>query len=992
MRIKGKAFETKNHTINKNSQLATRTPQPVTRFPQYVTRTPQRATRSGMALMAVLAIVVSLCFVYPGLADAASEGPNSGSNAMNEAPVGIYAWSSTGNVFASDNSNAGAYNLPNLKQTNNLLVTGFGFAIPGGSTINGIEVAIERREAGKSSFVVIRDNLVSMIKGGTVTGDNKASGADWPGTDGTATYGSSSDTWGEAWTSGDINAADFGVAISAKAISSLGFGNEHAYIDHITITVHYTLAGGCTTNAPLVEILDAPQTITADNGSVNYDVRITNQDVGGACANPLAINLSTGDSNPNFSSSIGSPVNLAPGANTTVSLTVTEATAITGENTTTTVTATAAAHPNGTDNVVTTYLPPPPCTVNPISVTVTEGPKTITVDNGNVSYNVDITNNDVGAGCTDPLNILIFNGDSNANFTSSIVGSVNLSPGATQTLALVVNEATAISGETTTTTVTVSSIGHANQQDTILTTYLPAVSCTVNIPTLQVTPVTKSVVAGGTVDYIVSVRNNDTLACAPTTFNLNVVSDTNGVDFTIPSTLNPVSLNNLAPGTSGTSTLTVTSQATAIDGNTNDTEVEVTAAGHASPPNVIMTTTVGNPLLHNSVNTGSAYWGGDWGLNALSKYGQFVCETCHIKSTTNIKRIRENITAPNSPVDDFPGGAGAPVLFKTAEDGTSDYGDDSDAHTTSNRICEVCHSQPDHHRYDTTGQTDGLNHNNRTDCMTCHKHNLGFKVSCEACHGYPPIDAGTLIFADKDSAPVVSDSLGPGAHAAHIAAGKDCVNCHTGGMLSGPAAGDDLINIGFNLLGNLDGNYDGKSGRVVFPYVGGGTTTVSAGDTLACSNIYCHGNYPGSGLNASPQWDIPASGACGTCHGAENTQVNVPASGSHERHAGDGDYSSPLHASGFKSREYSCTLCHNGIVAGSGPSSWTIADQSKHVNSFVDWAFDETDVRLAISAGLNDYPDYASGTVGPTDGNTGAGNRAFGITCTVYCHSNVQPD
>jgi hypothetical protein len=774
----------------------------------------------NLALMAVLAMMLSLSFVFPGFADAASEGPNSGSGAANQAPLTLYKWSSPTNVFVSDNANASAYSIPNLKETNNLLLTGFGFAIPGGSTIDGIEVAVERREGGRSSVVVIRDNLVSMIKGGVITGDNKASGADWPGTDGTATYGTSSDTWGEAWTSGDINAADFGVAISAKGISTLGFGSEHAYIDHITVTVYYTLAGGCTTNAPLVEILDAPQTITADNGSVNYDVKITNQDIGGGCVNPLAIGLGTGDSNGNFNSSIPTPVNLAPGANTTVSLTVTEATAISGENTTTTVTATAAAHPNGTDNVVTTYtltptcttnapsvvvldppqniildngsvnynvqitnndvggactnplaitlatgdsnanfnssiptpvnlapganttvtltvveatalsgenttttvtasaaahpngtdnvvttyLPPPPCTINSMGVTVTEAPKTITVDNGNVSYNVDITNNDAGAGCTDPLNIMIFNGDSNANFNSSIVGSVNLSPGATQTVALTVTEATALSGETTTTTVLISALGHGNQQDTIITTYIPAATCTANVPTLQVTPVAKSVVAGGSVDYIVSVRNNDTLACAPTTFNLNVVSDSNGVDFTIPSTLNPVSLINLAPGTSGTSSLTVTAQAGAVDGNTNDTEVGVTAGGHGSPPNVIVTTTVGNPLLHNSVNTGSAYWGGDWGVNALSKYGEFVCETCHTRTTTNIKRIQENVTAPNSPVDDFPGGAGAPVLFKDARSGSSDFGDDTGGHVTSNRICEVCHSQTDHHRYDTTGQ------------------------------------------------------------------------------------------------------------------------------------------------------------------------------------------------------------------------------------------------------------------------------------------------
>jgi hypothetical protein len=123
-----------------------------------------------------------------------------------------------------------------------------------------------------------------------LAGQNKKSSARWSqtGLDQTTVYGSSTDLWGLTWTDADINGGNFGMAISARG--SAFEGTEDALVDSITITVHFTPVGAsCTENAPLVEILDAPQTITADNGSVNYNVRITNQDVGGGCTNPLTI-------------------------------------------------------------------------------------------------------------------------------------------------------------------------------------------------------------------------------------------------------------------------------------------------------------------------------------------------------------------------------------------------------------------------------------------------------------------------------------------------------------------------------------------------------------------------------------------------------------------------------------------------------------------------------------------------------------------------------
>ena len=72
-----------------------------------------------------------------------------------------------------------------------------------------------------------------------------------------------------------------------------------------------------------------------------------------------------------------------------------------------------------------------------------------------------------------------------------------------------------------------------------------------------------------------------------------------------------------------------------------------------------------------------------------------------------------------------------------------------DSHTTSNKVCEVCHSKTTYHRFDTTGQSN-LAHNNKTDCVRCHEHNVGFRASCDSCHGTPPVSVGGLVTTDQN--------------------------------------------------------------------------------------------------------------------------------------------------------------------------------------------------------------------------------------------------
>ena len=178
--------------------------------------------------------------------------------------VGTVAWTSPGSITADDTSYATCA-LANSAQSNYLSATNFGFSIPAGSTINGIQVSIMRQRSSFSS-PDIRDTVVSLIKGGTVTGANRAAtSTNWPTSMGTASYGTTSDLWGATWTPADINASDFGVALSAN---STGSSSRTASVDYMQITVTYTPPD---TTAPTVSSI-APTSAQTNAASMNFTV------------------------------------------------------------------------------------------------------------------------------------------------------------------------------------------------------------------------------------------------------------------------------------------------------------------------------------------------------------------------------------------------------------------------------------------------------------------------------------------------------------------------------------------------------------------------------------------------------------------------------------------------------------------------------------------------------------------------------------------------
>ena len=191
-----------------------------------------RNKRSRLVFVMIVMVLLVAMPVATAFADAS--GPRNAGAGATGGGAGT-AWTNPGNITADDTSYATV--APGFLGTSETLNgTSYGFAIPANATINGIQVSIMRQSSSTGSGFSIRDSSVRLIKGGTITGDNKAIAADWPNSMAAANYGSTSDLWGTTWTPAEINAANFGVAL---AVVDEG-ASRTASVDYMQITVTYT--------------------------------------------------------------------------------------------------------------------------------------------------------------------------------------------------------------------------------------------------------------------------------------------------------------------------------------------------------------------------------------------------------------------------------------------------------------------------------------------------------------------------------------------------------------------------------------------------------------------------------------------------------------------------------------------------------------------------------------------------------------------------------
>jgi hypothetical protein len=170
-----------------------------------------------------------------------SAGPNSPGTVVSDATPGGTAWADPGNAAASDNTYATCGSFSN---TQYLKATNFGFAVPGGATIDGVVVEVE---LAKTSTEDCFDFTARLVKGGAVAGSNYATLAPTANIDTYRTYGGAADLWGLSLTAADVNAADFGFVFR---LNNGGKGSPSARVDHVRVTVYYT--GGAAAGQPAV--------------------------------------------------------------------------------------------------------------------------------------------------------------------------------------------------------------------------------------------------------------------------------------------------------------------------------------------------------------------------------------------------------------------------------------------------------------------------------------------------------------------------------------------------------------------------------------------------------------------------------------------------------------------------------------------------------------------------------------------------------------------
>jgi hypothetical protein len=159
-------------------------------------------------------------------------GPNNAGTVADDASVGTTAWSNVTNAQGTTNSTFATNAAPSA-QSHYLKATNFGFSVPSGATINGITVTINKKATTNG-----RDVVVSLVKGGTVSGSNLGvTATNWPNAATDVTYGSTSNLWGNTLTDTDVNASTFGVVISVRRAGPKACTCS---IDSFSISIDYT--------------------------------------------------------------------------------------------------------------------------------------------------------------------------------------------------------------------------------------------------------------------------------------------------------------------------------------------------------------------------------------------------------------------------------------------------------------------------------------------------------------------------------------------------------------------------------------------------------------------------------------------------------------------------------------------------------------------------------------------------------------------------------
>jgi hypothetical protein len=177
-------------------------------------------------------------YVAASSTSAGPRGATASGDCTDDATVGTVSWTSPGNAFSTNATNATAS--VNGTITHYIKCQNFGFTtsmIPTGSIITGFIVSVLR----KSSAITnggSADSSVRVVKGGAIGATNRATATTYTTSLVSEDHGSSSDLWGNTWTVSDVTDSTFGAAFAATKASATGSAHTIS-VDSILITVYF---------------------------------------------------------------------------------------------------------------------------------------------------------------------------------------------------------------------------------------------------------------------------------------------------------------------------------------------------------------------------------------------------------------------------------------------------------------------------------------------------------------------------------------------------------------------------------------------------------------------------------------------------------------------------------------------------------------------------------------------------------------------------------
>jgi hypothetical protein len=141
----------------------------------------------GTMILVIMFLLASLPY---SSALASSVGPKDPTVGSNVTGIGNQAWTNPGNITAPGLPYATVSISHDAIYSNYLQGSGYGFTIPTGANVMGIEVTINRMFTGHPNII---DNSVRLVKAGVIVGSNKASATLWPTVFTAVTYGGPTD-------------------------------------------------------------------------------------------------------------------------------------------------------------------------------------------------------------------------------------------------------------------------------------------------------------------------------------------------------------------------------------------------------------------------------------------------------------------------------------------------------------------------------------------------------------------------------------------------------------------------------------------------------------------------------------------------------------------------------------------------------------------------------------------------------------------------------